>query len=107
MMVRTKGVAMTDTTTSLEDLYLDSTLLTTRLSKRASQRYEQALWYCWGRQDAGDERTKGRLSGHYLGDDFAFAEHAALEAEAYERQQCCMLNNIGDQYSRFLDSIAP
>jgi hypothetical protein len=95
---------MADTTVSerFDDLYLGLTLLTTELSLRARERYEQSLWYCWGRQDAGDERTKGQLSGHYLGDDFGFAEFAALEAEAFERQHRCMLSNIGDQYGRFV-----
>jgi hypothetical protein len=89
-------------TDPLADLYEHGTLLTSKLSAYASRRYEQALWYVWGRQDAGDERTKGKLSGHYLSDDFAFAEFAALEAEAYDRQHRCMLNNIGDQYGRFV-----
>jgi hypothetical protein len=93
---------MTDTAFhELADLFEQGSLLTIRLSARAHQRYEQALWYVWGRQDAGDERTKGQLSGHYLSDDFAFAEMAALEAESFEREHRCMLNNIGDQYARF------
>jgi hypothetical protein len=98
----------TDTTTGdewLADLYLNGSLITVRLSDYARQRYDQALWYCWGRQDAGDERTKGQLSGHYLGDDFAFADFAALEAEAYHREHRCMLNNIGDQYGRFVTEL--
>jgi hypothetical protein len=86
----------------LADLYEGDTLLTTRLSRRARDRYSHALWYVWGRQDAGDERTKDKLSGHYLGDAIAFAEFAALEAEAYDREQRCMLANIRDQYDRFV-----
>ena len=92
---------MTDTT--MTDLYLNGSLLTVRLSARARERYDQALWYCWGRQDAGDDRTRGqRYSDHHLGDDFGFAEYAALEAERFERQQTCMLDNIGSQYGRFV-----
>ena len=95
----------TESTTEFPDLYMGGTLLTTRLSARASQRYEQALWYCWGRQDAGDEATKANHSGHDLGDDFGFAEFAALEAEAFERQQRFMLANVADQYGRFIASV--
>jgi hypothetical protein len=95
----------TESHDQLADLYVNGSLMTIRLSARARQRYDQALWYCWGRQDAGDERTKANHSGHYLSDDFAFAEFAALEAEAYDREQRCMLNNIGDQYGRFLSSL--
>jgi len=83
----------------LADLYEGSMLLTRRLSPRAHERYQQALWYCWGRQDAGDDRTRGREG---MGDAFAFAAFAALEAERFERQHVCMLNNIGDQYARFV-----
>lgn len=89
----------------MADLYMGGTVLTTRLSKRAKDRYDQSLWYAWGRQDAGDDRTRGKKSTHYLGDDFAFAEFAALEAERYERQHDCMLSNIGDQYERFVASL--
>ena len=89
----------------LADLFEHGSLMTPRLSARAHQRYQEALWYCWGRQDAGDERTRGQLSGHYLDDDFAFAEFAALEAEAYERQHRCMLSNTSDQYGRFVASL--
>jgi hypothetical protein len=95
----------TESTTAFPDLYMGGTLITIRLSSRAHDRYEQALWYCWGRQDAGDEATKANHSGHYLSDDFAFAEFAALEAEAYERQHRCMLNCIADQYGRFVASL--
>jgi hypothetical protein len=91
-----------ETTVDLADLYVNGSLITVKLSAYAHLRYEQALWYVWGRQDAGDERTKGKLSGHYLGDDFAFAEFAALEAEAYNRQHRCMLSCISDQYGRFV-----
>lgn len=88
---------MTDTT--LSDLYQGDLLLTVRLSQRAHDRYQQALWYCWGRQDAGDERTHG---GEGLGGDFAFAAFAALEAERFERQHVCYLRPVLDQYERFL-----
>ena len=94
------------TADTMSDLYMDGTLLTVRLSPYARTRYEQALWYAWGRQDAGDDRTRGTLAGHYLGDDFAFAEYAALEAESYQRQHRCMLANIGDQYARFTAMLA-
>lgn len=99
---------MSDTTPDdrFADLFEHSMFLTTRLSTRAHKRYEQALWYCWGRQDAGDERTRGQLSGHYLDDAFAFAEFAALEAESYEREQRCMLNCIVDQYGRFVADLS-
>jgi len=89
----------------MPDLWERGTLITTRLSKRAHDRYEQALWYCWGRQDAGDERTKDKRSAHYLGDDFAFAEFAAFEAESFEREHRCSLNCIGDQYKRFMEGL--
>jgi hypothetical protein len=89
----------------LADLYDRGHLMTTRLSDRARTRYEQALWYAWGREDAGDARTRGELAGHYLGDAFAFATFAALEAESFERGHRYMLHNIGDQFARFVDAI--
>jgi len=85
----------------LADLFEHGRLMTVRLSKRAHDRYQQSLAYCWGRQDAGDERTKGNVGGL----DFAFAKFAALEAEAYERGHCCMLSNTSDQYGRFVASL--
>lgn len=95
----------TDTTERpFPDLYMGDTLLTVRLSKRAHDRYDAALWYVWGRQDAGDSATQANTRGHYLGDDFGFAEFAALEAESYHREQACSLSNIADQYARFLAS---
>jgi hypothetical protein len=100
-----EGTTMTTDPYEDTSLWMNGTLLTHLLSPRAHQRYEQALWYTWGRQDAGDERTKDKRSEHYLGDDFAFAEFAALEAEAYDREQRCMLANIADQYKRYMEGL--
>ena len=98
-------ITATSPSAGLDDLYEHGQLMTVNLSPRAHQRYEQALWYVWGRQDAGDDRTRGSRSGHYLSDDFGFAEFAALEAERYDRQHECMLSCISDQYRRFLDGL--
>jgi hypothetical protein len=95
----------------VEDRYpgiptMDGTLAISQLSERAKLRHGQALWYVWGRQDAGDERTKGNVAGHYLGDDFAFADMAAREAEEYEQEKRVSLENIGDQFKRFVETLS-
>lgn len=79
-----------------------ASLISVRGSDRARRRYEQALWYAWGRQDAGDQALARHRSPHHIGDDFLFAEYAAMEAEQYENQRRTMLDNIGAQYRRFV-----
>ena len=76
-----------------------------RGSERARRRYEQALWYAWGRDDAGDHALAHHRTAHAVGDDFAFAEFAAREAEQYERQEVTSLENIGAQWRRFVDAL--
>lgn len=76
------------------------------LSGRARDRYDQSLWYAWGRDDAGDKSLSDLPSVHYLGNDFAFAKYAALCAERFETQEAFMLHNIGDQYGEFVTFLA-
>jgi hypothetical protein len=86
------------TTTSTEPISV-------RGGERARTRYHQALWYAWGRQDAGDAALAAHRTSHAVGDDFAFAEMAAREAQQYDEQQRTSLENIGAQYRRFVDAL--
>jgi len=96
---------MTTDTETMPDLFLEGgRLVTAWLSPTAHARYEQALWYAWGRDDAGDHALRGD-SRYYLGNDFAFAQYAAIECESYVRQHRTSLSNIGDQYRAFVASL--
>lgn len=77
------------------------TFMSSRLSKRATERYQYALWYAWGRDDAGDHRIRS-MPTIGMGTDFAFAQFCATEAEDYEQQRSCSLRPIHDQYKRFV-----
>jgi hypothetical protein len=74
-------------------------------TKRGEERYMQALWYAWGREDAGDRRLREASGERVLAMDFA--AFAADEADAYDREQRTMLGPIQDQYDRFLAVITP
>jgi hypothetical protein len=87
----------------LADLYEHGVLLTTRLSPRSKDRYDAALWYAWGRDDAGDHRLHELPQhGAEIGNDFAFAAFAALEAEAFDRQLTYWLRPVLDQFERYV-----
>jgi hypothetical protein len=103
-MTMTDGVAVD---TRLRDLFIGESLMTYRLSSSAHNRYQEALWYSWGRQDAGDNVTVAHVDGSaHLSADWMFAEWAACEAEAFERQYCCWLGSIGSQYARFVAALS-
>lgn len=80
-----------------------TTVYVTRLCEDAHQRHDHALWYAWGRDDAGD-RTLRRLlpEMHYLGNDFAFAVFVGVRAEQFRRQHTYCLSSIGEQYREFV-----
>jgi hypothetical protein len=90
----------------LADLFEHGMLMFTRLSARADARHSAALWYAWGRQDAGDRATRDRRAGWEIATDFAFAAFAACEAEAFERQYVCSLAPIHSQYARFVGALS-
>jgi len=70
---------------------------------RGEERNQQALWYAWGREDAGDRRL--RDASHYRIVAIDFADFAADEADAYDRQQRTMLSCIVDQYDRYVNAV--
>lgn len=80
----------------------DGCLLLHRLSERALEHYGKALWYELGRQDAGDRRLVRRLTGHYLTDDFAFADYVAFQFERMERGDSSYTPSIMNMHDRFL-----
>jgi len=73
-------------------------------TSRGNERHAMALAYVWGREDAGDRRLRDTEQGsdRYNPSDFSFANFAANEADAYQREQRTSLENIRDQYERFL-----
>jgi len=71
--------------------------------RRIEDRKLQALWYAWGREDAGDRRLRDATSARVL--PFDFAAFAAAECEAYVREDVCSLDNIGGQYGRYVAAI--
>ena len=54
------------------------------------RRYEQALWYAFGIEDATGERI----------DAFAFAQEAARQARRYYAEEACTLSSVQDQWKR-------
>src|SRR5690606_12639319 len=103
----TKGRHMyaTDTTKFNTSEYFaerDGCLLLQRLSRDAQEFYGKALWYEFGRQDAGDRRLKRRLTGHYLTDDFAFADYVAFQVERESRGDLTYLPSITNMHDQFL-----
>ena len=96
---------MTDTTKFNASEYFaerDGCLLLQRLSPRARELYGKALSYEFGRQDAGDRRLKRSLTGHYLTDDFAFADYVAFQFERMERGDSSYTPSIMNMHDRFL-----
>lgn len=71
--------------------------------QRVADRRTQALWYVWGREDAGDRRLRDASSDRVLA--FDFADFAARECERYVREDTCWLANIADQYRRFVATL--
>lgn len=57
---------------------------------KAEQRKEQALWYAFGREDAGDTK-----------DPFSFSRHHYRQAFAYYKERVCFLPSIQDAYNQF------
>mgnify|MGYP007108096855 CR=1 FL=1 len=80
----------------------DGCLLLHRLSKNAQEHYGKALWYELGRQDAGDRRLVRRLTGHYLTDDFAFADYVAFQFERMEHGDSSYTPSIMNMHDQFL-----
>jgi len=73
--------------------------------RRVEDRRTQALWYVWGREDAGDARLRDATSARILPWDFA--TFAAAECEAYVREDACWLGPIADQYNRYVAAVTP
>jgi len=73
--------------------------------RRIEDRKQQALWYVWGREDAGDTRLRDATSARILPWDFA--TFAAAECEAYVREDACWLGPISDQYDRYVAAVTP
>jgi hypothetical protein len=58
-------------------------------------RYSQALWYAWGRQDAGQS--------HPLGDDaFRFAELRLAHYRAHRDEQTHVLHSMQDDFATWV-----
>jgi hypothetical protein len=72
---------------------------------RVDQRRCQALWWAWGREDAGDRRLRDASGERVLA--FDFADFAAAECLAYVREDVCSLDNIGGQYGRYVAAVTP
>lgn len=68
---------------------------------RGNRAYAQALWYVWGREDAGDRRLRDMLGGQRVA-AFEFAEYAGQEADAFVREEKSFLPSIHDLYDAFL-----
>lgn len=88
---------------TLDDLFVEGSELPliTRMSERAQERHTHALWYAWGRDDAGNSPLSGVDSFHPMGNAQAFAYSAALDAERYEREVICYLSSVQGQFDRF------
>ena len=80
----------------------DGCLLLQRLSRDGLEFHGKALWYEFGRQDAGDRRLKRRLTGHYLTDDFAFADYVAFQVERQWHGDLTYVPPIADMHDQFL-----
>jgi hypothetical protein len=81
------------------------TLVEHERRQRIADRHTQALWYAWGREDAGDRRLREANGNRVLAMDFA--RFASRECEKYVREETCHLACIGDQYDRFVGAITP
>jgi hypothetical protein len=59
-----------------------------------------ALYYAWGREDAGDRRLRDLSQNRVLALDFA--AFAADEAGAFAREKTSSLSAVQDQYARYI-----
>lgn len=67
------------------------------------RRWDQALWYAWGREDAGDRRL--RDSDHNQVMAFRFADYCKEQAQIFQSQRRTFLPSVQTQYQEFLDRV--
>jgi hypothetical protein len=80
--------------------------------QRIHDRREGALWYAWGREDAGDRRLRDvenatTTAGPYPCLAIAFAQFAAAQCEDYVREQVSSLAPIQGQHDRYVAALTP
>ena len=71
-------------------------------------RYLNAMAYVWGREDAGDRKLRlalQRTMQDVFSPELLFANFAANEADAYQREEVTSLQCVQMQYDRFLEAI--
>jgi hypothetical protein len=74
-----------------------------RAHQAAHERHREALWYAWGREDAGDRRLRDASTSRVLA--LTFADFAATEAQAYASERVSSLAPVHDQYERFVTAL--
>lgn len=84
----------------------DEIVIISELSQRAQRQHTAALWYAWGREDAGNRELRDHPEHRGRCLALTFAEYAALEAERFETGRTHSLSPVQDQYLHFLRSLS-